>query len=276
MSPKVRVAAFASAFAIFAGVTAARAHDLFFRAPRYVLAPGEGVVVDVLSGSFSRSENAISRDRLAELVLAGPGGRHKVPLSDWTETDPKSTLPLAFEGDGTYVLGAAVRPRLLTLPGKEFAAYLKEEGQDDILAARIAQKRSGEPSRERYSKYLKAVFQVGAADDAAPAVLGHAAEIIPDRNPYRLRPGDPLTVRCLVDGQPWARKVVLAGGRRGTTDQRLPQQRLVTNDDGRATLRIVEAGIWYVKLVAIREITDPEANYESKWATLTFAVGPGR
>jgi uncharacterized GH25 family protein len=90
------------------------------------------------------------------------------------------------------------------------------------------------------------------------------------------QPGDPLTVRCVVDGQPWARKVVLAGGRRGTTDQRLPVQRLVTDDDGRAIVRIAEAGIWYIKMVAIREIADPEANYESKWATLTFAVGPGR
>lgn len=269
-----RQVAFASTFVLFAGGTAALAHDLFFRAPRYVLAPRESVVVDVLSGTFSRSENAISRDRLAQLVLAGPGGRRELDLEQWTEDDPKSTALVAFEDSGTYVLGAALRPRLLKLSGKAFVAYLKEEGLEDVVAARVAQKRLEEPSRERYSKYLKAIFQVGAAAGAPLAAMGHAAEIVAEENPYRLGPGDRLSVRCLVDGQPWARKVVFAGGRRGTSDQRFPRQRLVTDEEGRATVQLAGAGVWYVKLVAVREVVNPEANYESKWATLSFAVKP--
>jgi uncharacterized GH25 family protein len=260
---------------LWAGGASAWAHDLFFRAPRYVLAPGSSVVIDVLSGTFSRSENAVSRDRLAELVVAGPGGRRLLDLEQWTEKDPKSTLRVAFaDGGGTYVVGAVIRPRLLKLSGKEFTAYLKEEGLEDVVAARAAQKRHDEPSRERYSKYLKAVFQLGDAVEAAPSALGHSAEIIPERSPYRLGPGDRLPVRCLVDGQPWARKVVFAGGRRGIADQRFPPQRLLTDDEGRATVQIAGAGVWYVKLVAMREVKDAEANYESKWATLSFAVAP--
>lgn len=255
-----------------AGGSSAWAHDLFFRAPRYVVAPRSSVVIDVLNGTFSRSENAITRDRLAEVVLVGPSGRRLLDPEQWTEDEPKSTLRVAFEGAGAYVLGAAVRPRLLKLSGKEFTAYLEEEGLTDVVAARAAQKRHDEPSRERYSKYVKAIFQVGDAVDAAPATLGHAAEIVPERNPYRLAPGDRLPVRCLVDGQPWARKVVFAGGRRGATDRRFPPQRLVTDEDGRATLQVSGPGVWYVKLVAMREVSDPEADYESKWATLTFAV----
>jgi Domain of unknown function (DUF4198) len=259
-------------FVLGAGAHSAWAHDLFFRARQYVLAPRSSVVIDVLSGTFSRSENAITRDRLSELVLAGPGGRRPLDLEQWTEHEPKSTLRVAVEDDGTYVVGAVVRPRLQELSGKEFTAYLEEEGLDDVVAARAAQKRPDEPSRERYSKYLKAIFQVGDAAEAAPAALGHAAEIIPERNPYRLAPGDRLPVRCLIDGQPWARKVVFAGGRRGTSDQRFPPQRLVTDDEGRATVQVTGYGVWYVKLVAMREVADPEANYESKWATLSFAV----
>jgi hypothetical protein len=251
-----------------------RAHDLFFRAPRYVFNPRSSVVVDVLSGTFSRSENAITRDRLAELVLSGPSGRSALSLEGWTEDDPKSTVRVTFEDAGTYVLGAAVRPRLLKLSGEEFVAYLKEEGLDDVVAARAAQKRLHEPSRERYSKYVKAIFQVGDAAGGPPAALGHAAEIVPDQNPYGLRPGDRLRVRCLVDGRPWARKVILAGGRRGSSEERLPPQRLVTDEEGRATVQLTGAGVFYVKLVAMREVADAEANYESKWATLSFGVGP--
>jgi uncharacterized GH25 family protein len=258
---------------LLAGSAATPAHDLFFRSGKYVLAPQASVVVDVLSGTFSRSENAISRDRLAELALLTPIGRRTLDLEQWTEDDPKSTVRVTVEGGGTYVLGAAVRPRLLQLSGAEFNAYLKEEGLDDVVAARAEEKRLDEPSRERYSKYLKAIFQVGdAPTDAHATPLGHAAEIIAEQNPYRLKPGDRLTVRCLVDGRPWARRVLLAGGRRGTSDRRLPQQRLLTDEAGRATVELTAAGVWYVKLVAIRAIEDPEANYESKWATLSFAL----
>jgi uncharacterized GH25 family protein len=273
----VRTALFTLALLVFAGSRPAAAHDLFFRAPRYVLDPGGSVVVDVLSGTFSRSENAITRDRLAELVLLGPGGRRALDLGDWSEGEPKSTVRVTLEAAGTYVLGAAVKPRLLELSGREFNAYLKEEGLEGVLAARATQKRLDEPSRERYSKHLKALLQVGdAPGEAVTSPLGHAAEIVPEQNPYGRRPGDRLTVRCLVDGKPWARGVALAGGRRGTTDRRFPPQRLVTDDEGRATLTLTAAGVWYVKLVALREVEGPDANYESKWATLSFAVVEGR
>jgi uncharacterized GH25 family protein len=252
---------------------AAGAHDLFFRAKDSVLAPRSEVVVDVLSGTFSTSENAIERSRLADLSLVTPGGRVALDLEGWTEKEPKSTVRLKTGDAGTYVLGAAVKPRMLSLPGPEFNAYLKDEGLGDAVARRSAQGRLDEPSRERYSKFLKALLQVGdAPGESFATVLGYAAEIVPESNPYALKPGDTLTVRCLVDGKPWAGKVVFAGGRRGSTTQRIAAQRLVTDEQGRARVRLTDAGAWYVKFVALTEVAGPEANYESKWSTLTFAV----
>lgn len=250
------------------------AHDLFFRAPRYTVEPGDRVVVDVLNGTFSRSENAITRDRLASLVMVGPAGSRDLSLDQWGETEPQSTLEVVLGGAGSYAVGAAVRPRMLELSGKDFGAYLEEEGLQDVLAARRNQRRLDQPSRERYSKFLKALFQVGALVGPPLAALGHAAEIVPEQNPYALAPGDRLTVRCLVDGRPWAGKTVFAGGRRGGGDQRFPPQRLVTDGEGRAVVRLEGAGTWYVKMVAMREVEEAEANYESRWATLSFAVRP--
>jgi len=80
-------------------------------------------------------------------------------------------------------------------------------------------------------------------------------------------------VRCLVNGRPWADKIVFAGGRRGTSDVRLKQQRLLTDAEGRATVQLDEAGVWYVKFVAMLETDEAEASYESIWSTLTFGVG---
>jgi hypothetical protein len=251
----------------------AEAHDLFFRASEYAPAPGREVLVRVLSGTFSKSDNAIERARLADLSLVTSAGRSPLALESWSEAEPESTVRVRTSEPGTYVIGAAIRPRMLSLPGNEFAAYLKEEGLDEVLSRRIAQKRADEPSRERYSKYLKALLQVGdTTTDAHAAPLGYAAEIVPLQNPYRLRPGDTLTVRCIVDGRPWAGNTLFAGGRRGATDRRLPQQRLVTDARGQASIRLTAAGVWYVKLVALGEVDDGEANYESKWSTLSFAV----
>lgn len=247
------------------------AHDLFFRASSYHVRPQTAVAIDVLSGTFSTSENAITRDRLADLSLVTPVGRVMIERDRWSEEEPKSTVRITTADAGTYVLGAAIRPRMLSLSGKEFNAYLKDEGIEEIVTRRTQQKRLGEASRERYSKYVKALVQVGdTPSDGHSTPLGYAAEIIPEQNPYRLEPGDRLTVRCVVDGQPWARKVIFAGGRHGLTDRRIAQQKLVTDDHGRATVRLTATGVWYVKFVAMVEVSDPEANYESKWSTLSL------
>jgi uncharacterized GH25 family protein len=258
---------------VLALTAALSAHDLFFRATTYRVAPGSEVVVDVLNGTFSRSDNAVTRDRLASFTLVSPAGRVELEPTRWSETEPKSQATVALEAPGTHVLGAAIKPRLLSLPGAEFNAYLKEEGLDDVLARRKAQGRLAEASKERYSKYVKAILQVGATPtDTYATALGHAAEILLEDNPERLTPGSRVRVRCLVDGRPWAGKTVFAGGRRGTTDRRLPQQRLVTDADGRVVVEIREAGVWYVKFVAMVEVNEAEANYESKWATLSFGI----
>jgi Domain of unknown function (DUF4198) len=260
--------------ALVLGVTIG-AHDLFFRAPSYRVTPDSEAVVDVLNGTFGTSENAISRDRLVDVSLVGPAGRHRIALERWSERDPKSTVRLTVGAAGTYVLGAAIAPRLLSLPATEFNAYLKDEGLTEILRRRAEQQRLGESSRERYSKYVKAILQAGdAASDTHATVLGYDAEIVPEQNPYRLDPGDRLSVRCLVNGHAWARAVIFAGGRHQDGVRRIAPQRLITDGDGRAILRITDVGTWYVKFVAMVETTGPEANYESKWSTLSFGVGP--
>lgn len=267
-----RTIALASGLVVSTGAPLS-AHDLFFRPSTFVVRPGSTVVVDVLNGTFSSSENAVARERLADLSLVTPAGRTALDRAGWSEAHPKSTVPVPAGEPGTYVLGAAVKPRLLSLPGKQFGAYLKEEALDDVLASRAAQGRLDEPSRERYSKYVKALLQVGdRPSDGHAAVLGYAAEIVPEQNPYRLKPGDVLTLRCLVDGRPYAGRKVLAGGRRGTSDLRLPALKLATDAEGRVRVKLNEPGAWYVKFVAMAEVNDGEANYESKWATLTFAV----
>ncbi|HXG71565.1 MAG TPA: DUF4198 domain-containing protein [Gemmatimonadaceae bacterium] len=267
--------------ALLAGVcvvtsSSVAAHDLFFRARHYLVAPGEDAWVDVYTGTFSKSENAVKRDRPVVLELVTPSAREPVPRERWDDsTDPTSVVRITTGAPGTYLLAAYLKPRLLSLPADKFNAYLKDEGLDDILALRKVNNRMAEPSKERYQKFIKTLIQVGDAHTAhASTVLGYDAEIVPEQNPSALKPGNSLTVRCIVKGRPWANRVIFAGGRVGRSDRRIPPQRLTTDAEGRATVRLTTAGVWYVKFVSMLEIEgDEDANYESRWSTISFAVG---
>jgi hypothetical protein len=249
------------------------AHDLFLRADTFRVPPQAVVIVPVLNGTFSTSENAVARDRLADLCVVGPFGKKALDVAAWGEKDPQSTVRIETQGPGTYVLGAAIKPKMLELKGREFNAYLKDEGIDLVLARRKQQGRLEEPSRERYAKYPKLLLQVGDATSAEyGTVLGYEAEIVPLANPYALKAGDVLRVRCLVLGKPLPNYVVFAGGRRQASDKRLDAQRLMTDAEGVAAVKLAAAGDYYVKFVHMQEVEGPEANYESRWATLTFGV----
>ena len=251
------------------------AHDLFLKLARYVLADPAGAVrIAVLNGTFSTSENGVARGRLADLSLVGPDGgvTHPDTLA-WAEQKTQSVLTVAAERPGTYVVGASVRPRTIRLTGAEFNEYLGTDGVPDVLDARRRAGELGAPAHERYSKHVKALFQVGVArTDNFSAVLGYPAEIVPQANPYSLRRGDTLAVRCLVDGAPVANQLVIAGGRLRGGERRIAPRRVRTGADGVARIPLGARGVWYVKFIHMVPVRGDSVDYESKWATVTFEV----
>ncbi len=250
------------------------AHDLFLRAENYFVAPQGSVRLHVLSGTFSKSENAVTTDRLRDLSIVNPSGA-ATPLdtSAWTAKGDTSIFSVRVGESGTYLIGASLRPREIALNAKDFNTYLASDGLPDVLAAR---RKSGElekPARERYSKHVKAVVQVGATRTRGyGAELGYPAELVPLDNPYALSPGRTLRVKAVVEGAPVANQVVISGGRT-PGGARIAQRTVRTDKDGVARIRIGSRGIWYVKFIHMaRSAADTTIDYESKWATLTFAV----
>ncbi len=249
------------------------AHDLFLRPEDFYVAPGAPIRAWLLNGSFTKSENAVTRDRVLSIALAGPRGVTHPDTGAWTATGDTSRLSVTAGEAGTYILGAAIRPRELRLEAAEFNGYLASDGLPDVLAERRARGELEKPARERYSKHVKALVQVGDARSATVStVLGHAAELVPLDNPYALRAGDVIRVRALVDGAAAAELTVLAGGLRAD-GRAIPELAVRTGADGVAGIRLREPGLWYVKFIRMRRVTgEPAVDYESKWATLTFAV----
>jgi len=268
---KARIAVLSVAILAVAAATLS-AHDMFIKLDRYFVAPGDTLVVPILNGTFTTSENGIEWERVSKLeVLDSTGVAHPGPRR-WTITDAKRTefeyVPLA---EGTYVIGVSTLPRELSMTATAFNAYLKEEGITDILARRKKLGQMDVPSRERYSKNVKAVFQVGERRSPSVATpLGFGAEIVPLDNPYAPQRSGRLRFQCLVDGKPVGGMTVLVGNQQGNAKPK--ESALVTDGEGIVSVKLTRSGKWYVKFVRMVPVTGGDVTYESKWATITFGV----
>ena len=248
------------------------AHDMFFRLRAYFVPPATAMKIPLLNGTFSKSENAIAWARVRDLSVTGPAGRAKMDSATWDTHGDTSFLSYTPAAAGTYVVGLSTAPNELDMTAEQFNAYLADDGIPDILALRKANGSLGQKARERYHKHVKAIFQVGETrTDSWQKALGYPAELVPTTNPYDAKRGGALTFRCLVDGKPAANQLVMIGGRH-PDDSRLPM--LSTRCDAQGMVRVAlgAAGIWYVKFVHMEPVTDGKVNYESKWASVTFAV----
>ena len=252
--------------------TAAAAHDMFLKPTRYFAAENSEVRVRVLNGTFTKSENSIARNRVADASVVTPDRRVVLDTTEWTVQGDTSTFHIHTRGAGTYLIGASTRPSVIELTGEEFNLYLREDGLPDVLEARRAAGELDKPAKERYSKHIKALVQVGEARSAHfGTVLGYPAELVPLENPYALTRGASLRLRTLVDGKPVANQYVVYGGT--TANNAAIEAKGVRSDAaGIATIPLASPGIWYVKFIHMAQPAADTVTHESKWASLTFQV----
>ena len=260
-------------FAVIVGIAAAtHAHDLFLKLDNYFLAPNSKAVVRVMNGTFHQSDGAVARERLAQLNVYGPQmAVAAVDFGTWRTEGKTSLLEFQTGSAGTYVVAVSTKPREIDLKASNFNEYLEHDGIPDTLEQRRKHNELAKDVRERYSKHVRALFQVGdrlSSDYKRP--LNYPLEIIPQQNPYALKAGDTLSVLCLHNAGPIRNQLVVAGYESGSgrTDSSWTR----TNSQGVARFKIAAAGKWYVKFIYMTRLEDPKVNYESQWASLTFAI----
>ena len=254
--------------------TALLAHDLFMKLDTYFLAPDSQVTIPIYNGTFMTSENSITADRVLDVSVVKQGKRISVGTERWLAGENNYTTYLTIETGppGTVVIGTSTKARDFGLAAADFNGYLEVDGIPDVLEAR---RRDGELEVdvwERYGKHIKAIVQVGdTPSDGYDIKLGYPAEIVPLSNPYELNVGDEIVVQCLVDGKPVSGQLVLAGGHGANGAIHETEGR--TDGYGNITVRISESGRWFVKFInMVKMPNDPDVDYESKWATLSFEV----
>ncbi len=256
---------------LLGGASLLLAHDLFIKLDNYFLEPHARVSIPVLNGTFSASENSVAPERLLDLSVVSPHGRKQMDTGAWSANGDSSFISLETGESGTYLVGVSIRTNEITLTGEQFNEYLEHDGIPDVLEMRKQNDEMEKGATERYSKHVKAIFQIGSErTDGFGTTLGYPAEIVPLENPYALTVGGELRVRCLVDGKPVANQPVIAGGEHYGVAM---EERMVRTDaDGIAQFVLDSPGKWYVKFINMVPVSVPDLDYESKWATLTFEM----
>ena len=259
---------------------ASLAHEFWLAPTSYRVAVGAAVPIKLLVGaSFEGTTWPRPTRRVARFVRLG--------ATDSTDLRPAlladSLAPaVRCPAPGTQLVVLVSRPSFIELPADKFTAYLKEEGLDVALRQRAeAGVAATKPGHEAYRRCAKTLLLAGAApatDTTYRRVLGLPLELVPEQNPYRLRPGAALTVRLLRAGQPVAGGLVRvwqAGA--GPTSHFSTR----TNQLGRALLRLPGPGPYLLAAVQM-EAAPPalaaRADWLSTWASLTLggpAVGSG-
>ncbi|HVT17248.1 MAG TPA: DUF4198 domain-containing protein [Thermoanaerobaculia bacterium] len=244
-----------------------RAHDTWLLPRHATVAAGSAVRLDLTSGmAFPAPETPIKPGRVARARcrLAGVA----VEVRD-RRAAPRSlllTMPLAKPGMAT--LWVELAPRSIELDPKEVEEYLAEIGASEAIRRAWRAAGGARRWREVYTKHAKTfVWVEGGADDRSWAdPIGMALEIVPEKDPHALEPGDELPVRVLKDGKPlphFTLGLVHAGEASGV--------RQTTDDQGRAVFRLDRAGDWLLRGTDLRSSGSP-GNWRSDFTTLTFSV----
>ncbi len=269
----------------------AAAHDFWMVPSELVVPDARQIFVSMYVGEgfVAESEKPFQRDRVlafrhfssAPSAAADGGAAGAVLVDDVLETgaslDGQTPLvSLRVSGAGGHLLAMERKPTTIELEAAKFDEYLRHEGLGRLAAERARLGESGKPGRERYSRYLKTLIQVGDAKDAVfGTVVDAALELVPEQNPVFLAPGEELTVLVRFRGQPLPGARLETSSRDGD-DVRVTQ---VTADDrGRATVKIDRRGVWLLRMVhMVRCEGCSDADWESFWTSYTFATlrGPG-
>lgn len=238
-------------------------HDLYLMPERFRMQPGETVQVAIHNGDrFPESEQPPVLARVRDFGISGG------PAAAGLRIDgARAVGTLRPVTPGTVVVAARTVANFLSLPPAKFAAYLKEEGLDWVIAERERRGESGRPSRELYAKHAKALLVVGAPGTGWRAPAGLDLEFVPESDPQ----GASVRYVLLWKGQPAAGvRVELARAWNGQTGKRILGR---TDGGGRIAVSIPGPGRYRLHAVAMRRSTGGgNIDWESDWASLTWEV----
>lgn len=245
-------------------IAPAQAHDYWLQPEPFQGPVGSPITLHLFVGEGFKfdEERYFQPERTPNLWL----------VSDQTRRDLRPTLPVTQKAPlgqivptepGTYLVLLDRNASTITLPAQKFKAYLRSEGLTDIVRTRGNTKA---PGRERYSRSLKTIIQVGEPISDLPLQpQNQTIELLPLQNP--LQAPKTLTVQLRFEGKPQPNRQITARAQGGAAQVRR------SNAQGEATFTLDRSGPWIIQTVHMRRCQSncQKIDWESFWTSLTFS-----
>lgn len=265
----------ATALALLALSTTSFAHDFWLQPDKPRAAVGAEVSLELWQGDSFKgaAEKPLELARTVRLEhWSAPGGIDLLPGAV-DGTKPFATRKLQSSGGHLFALQRnAAREEMLA---KDFNQYLREEGLLRVLDHRKRHGQLWEAGRERYTRYVKALVQVGdKRDEIFKRSAGHAIEIIPSVDPTEVAPGlkAHLEIKLLFRDKPLAFGRLTAYCR--LADGKIKEVVVNTRPDGIAKIPVRFKGTWMLRAIHMEACEGcDDADWQSFWTTFLFANG---
>ncbi|MCX6602042.1 MAG: DUF4198 domain-containing protein [Acidobacteria bacterium] len=259
---------------LMAGASPLFSHDLYLMPEKFVTQPGKRLRLVFQNGDeFPVGVSSVKADKLRNTKLVSRADT--ASFEDIVAEAKRTVATVNVPGEGLAILTAQTIPTFIELEPKKFQSYLTHENLTNAIKWREEHGDAAKPGRERYSKYVKSLIQVGKPDGYYRERTGLTIEIVPEADPYSLKPGATLPVQVLFRGKPAVDVAVesawLEGGKAkmevfGRTDR-----------EGRVRIPVKAFGPHRLHAIVMERCDEPQvADWESFWASLTFEIPKGR
>ena len=240
------------------------AHDMYLIPDPFTLKKGEASQILIF---LLKDELVWFGSETAGLKQSTPSGEQDIP-------DVDDNPVLHPDQEGTWMIGYESVVNYIQIEPDIFNKYIFLEGYTNAQNAREQSGTQKTKGRERYTRYLKTILQIGEPrTENALKPIGHRIEIIPLKNPYSLHLNEDLDVRVVYEGSPLPNHKVMATYISYSDIPEDYAQTVLTDQDGIARFRINQKAIWMIRSnVMIPRVNDPNADWESFWANLTFQM----
>jgi len=223
-------------------------------------------VLDLTSGmAFPEVDHAVQRDRVATAGVRLNGKTTEV--MDLASEERSLVVRARMDAPGVAAIWVQLKPRPIELTPAQVGEYLEEIGAAEVIRKEWAATPEPKRWRETYVKHAKTFVRTGEGGGpsawADPVGLGF--ELVPERDPTRLRAGDELRVRLLVQGSPAPGLTVGIAG-----DGEAHGLLRTTDEGGRVTFRMARPGRWLLRATHLRRSPTEESDWESDFTTLTI------
>ena len=155
---------------------------------------------------------------------------------------------------------------------QKFAEYLELEGLTAIPARHDARGLARDDIRELYTRCAKTLVSVGDGAHTNDRATGMPLELVADSNPMTSAPGKEISFTLLWQGEPLG-DTQIALFAKGTEGAAASKTVTRTDPNGMASFTLPTHGTYMAASVhMIEAAADRNADWQSYWASLTFAV----